>query len=138
GPAVGPPPGGNPLSALPLKQFSITRERPIFSPTRRPPPPAAPPVVAPVAVRQPVKKPPEPERPAVSLLGTIIGREERIGVFLESGTQNVLRLHIGENHQGWVLHLIKAREVTLMRDGEQAAVLEMPPPGEGAAAGGPT
>jgi hypothetical protein len=137
GPAVEPPSAGNPLSTLPLKQLSITRERPIFSPTRRPPPPAAPPV-APVVVRQPVKKPPEPERPAVSLLGTIIGTEGRIGVFLESATQNVVRLHIGENHQGWVLHLIKAREVTLVKDGEQAAVLELRPPGEGAAVGGPT
>jgi hypothetical protein len=50
-----PPPGGNPLWALPLKQLSITRERPIFSPSRRPPPPATPTYVAPVAVRTPQK-----------------------------------------------------------------------------------
>jgi hypothetical protein len=125
------PPSGNPLWALPLKQLSMTRDRPVFSPSRRPPPPPAPAYVAPVAVRQPVK-PPEPEKPAVSLLGTIIGTaaDDRIGVFLESGTQNIVRLRVGEDHQGWVLRLIKAREVTLVKDREQAVVLELPAPGD--------
>jgi len=125
------PPSGNPLWALPLKQLSITRDRPLFSPSRRPPPPPTPTFVAPVAVRQPVK-PPEPERPAVSLLGTIIGTtaDDRIGVFLETSTQNIVRLRLGEDHQGWVLRLVKAREATLVKNGEQAVVLELPPPGD--------
>jgi general secretion pathway protein N len=125
------PPSGNPLWALPLKQLSMTRERPIFSPSRRPPPPAST-FVAPVAVRQQVK-PAEPERPAVSLLGTIIGSstDDQIGVFLDTATQSVVRLRVGEDHQGWVLRLIKSREATLVKGGEQAVVIEMPPPGEG-------
>jgi general secretion pathway protein N len=118
---------GNPLWVLPLKQLSSTRDRPVFSPSRRPPP--MPTLVAPVAVRQPVK-PAEPEKPAVSLLGTIIGIDDRIGVFLETGTQNIVRLRVGDDHQGWVLRLIKAREVTLVKDHEQVAVLDLPPPGE--------
>ncbi len=130
------PSAGNPLWVLPLKQLSTTRDRPIFSPSRRPPPPATPTFVAPVAVRQPVK-PAEPERPAVSLLGTIIGIDDRIGVFIESGTQNIVRLRVGDDHQGWVLRLIKAREVTLVKDHEQVAVLELPPPGEAPAGGMP-
>jgi hypothetical protein len=129
------PPPGNPLWALPLKQLSITRERPIFSPSRRPPPPT-PTYVAPLAVRQPVK-PPEPERPAVSLIGTVIGTEVQIGVFLETATKNVVRLRVGEDHQGWVLRLVKAREVTLVKDVDQTLVLE-PPPGEAPALRGPT
>jgi hypothetical protein len=129
--AADAPPTGNPLWALPLKQLSMTRDRPVFSPSRRPPPPPAPAYVAPVAVRQPAK-PAEPEKPAVSLLGTIIGSgaEDRIGVFLETGTQNIVRLRVGEDHQGWVLRLIKAREVTLVKDREQAVVLELPAPGD--------
>src|SRR5216684_625555 len=59
-PAVESSTPGNPLWALPLKQLSTTRDRPIFSPSRRPPPPATPTYVAPVAVRQQVK-PAEPE-----------------------------------------------------------------------------
>jgi hypothetical protein len=125
------PPSGNPLWALPLRQLSITRDRPVFSPSRRPPPPPRPAFIAPVAIQQPAK-PPEPERPAVSLLGTVIGTqpEDRIGLFLETGTQNIVRLRIGDDHQGWVLRLIKSREATLVKDGEQAAVLELPSPGD--------
>ncbi len=116
-----PAPVGNPLWALPLTQLSITRERPIFSPSRRPPPPP-PTYVAPVAVRQPVK-PPEPEHPAVSLIGTVIGTDVQIGIFLEQATQNVIRLRLGEEHQGWVLRLVKAGEVTLVKGVEQTLVL---------------
>jgi hypothetical protein len=121
-----PPPTGNPLWTMPLKQLSMTRDRPIFSPSRRPPPPA---YVAPVAVRQPVK-PPEPQRPSVSLLGTIIGAEDQIGIFLVTGTQNVIRLRVGEDHQGWVLRLIKAREVTLAKNGQDSVVLQLAAPGD--------
>jgi hypothetical protein len=130
-----PAPAGNPLWELPLERLSITRERPIFSPSRRPPPPP-PTYVAPVAVRQPAK-PPEPERPAVSLIGTVIGTDVQIGIFLEKATHNVVRLHLGEEDQGWVLRLVKAREVTLVKDVEQTLVLE-PPPGEAPAVRGPT
>ncbi len=126
-------PSGNPLSTLPLKQLSMTRDRPIFSPSRRPPPPAKT-LVAPVAVRQPVK-PAEPDRPAVTLLGTIIGIDDRIGVFIESGTQNIVRLRVGDDHQGWVLRLIKAREATLVKDRDQVAVLDLPAPGEDGVSG---
>jgi hypothetical protein len=70
------------------------------------------------------------------LLGTIIGIDDRIGVFIESGTQNIVRLRVGDDHQGWVLRLIKSREVTLVRDHEQVAVLELAPPGEAPTLGG--
>jgi len=119
---------GNPLWVLPLKQLSVTRERPIFSPSRRPPPPATPTYVAPVAaVRQPAR-PAEPERPSVTLLGTIVGEAERLGVFLEPATRNIMRMRIGEDHQGWVLRAVQTREVTLAK-GRQNIVLELPPPG---------
>ncbi len=125
-----PPPSGNPLWALPLKQLSMTRDRPIFSPSRRPPPSPTT-LVAPVAVRQPVK-PAEPVRPTVTLLGTIIGSgsDDQIGIFLDAATHDVIRLRVGEDHQGWVLRAVKAREVTLAKDGEQTVVLELPQPGD--------
>jgi len=124
-----PAPAGNPLWKLPLTELSSTRERPIFSPSRRPPsPPPTPTYVAPVTVR-PSVKPPESERPAVSLLGTVIGTDVHIGVFLETATKNVVRLRVGEDHQYWVLRLITAREVTLVKDSGQT-VLKLPAPGE--------
>jgi len=121
-----PAPAGNPVWKVPLSELSSTRERPIFSASRRPP--TTPTYVAPVTVRAPLK-PPEAERPAVSLVGTVIGTDVRIGVFLETATKNVVRLRAGEDHQGWVLRLITAREVTLVKDSGQA-VLKLPAPGE--------
>jgi general secretion pathway protein N len=125
--AANRPPGGNPLWALPLKQLSNTRERPIFSPSRRPPPPATPTFVAPVAVRAPPPK--QPERPPITLLGTILGSTESIGVFFNPTTRDIVRLRVGEDHSGWALFSIKTREATLVKD-RQRVVLEMPPPGE--------
>ena len=122
------PPGGNPLWALPLTQLSITRDRPIFSPSRRPPPPATPTYVAPVAVRTP-QKPKEPERPSNTLLGTILGTSESIGIFLNPATRDIVRLRLGEDHEGWALRSVKTREVTLVKDRERV-VLELPPPGD--------
>ncbi len=120
------PAPGNPLWLLPLKQFSVTRERPIFSPSRRPSPPA-PTYVAPVAVKQP-PKPREPERPTIALAGTIIGTDGYRGaVFRDTSSQDVLRLRVGENYHGWVLLLINPREARLVKNGEQA-LLELPVP----------
>jgi hypothetical protein len=117
---------GNPLWGVPLKQFSVTRERPIFSPSRRPPPPA-PTYVAPVAVRQPAKAP-EPERPTIALAGTVIGTDGYRGaVFRDTSSQDVLRLRVGENYHGWVLLLINPHEARLVKNGEQA-LLELPVP----------
>jgi len=126
--AVESPPAGNPLWALPVKQLSSTRDRPIFSPSRRPPPPATPTFVAPVAVRSP-PKPVEPERPTITLLGTILGSTESIGVFFNPATRDIVRLRVGEDHEGWALRAVKTREATLVK-GRERVVLEMPPPGD--------
>lgn len=127
--------GGNPLWELPLNRLSTTRERPIFLPSRRPA--AAPPTyVVPVAIRQPAKSP-EPERPPVSLIGTVIGTDVQIGIFLEKATHSVIRLRLGEEHQGWVLRLVKAREVTIVKDVDQILTLG-PSSGEASAVSRPT
>jgi general secretion pathway protein N len=128
-------PARNPLWKVSLAELSNTRERPIFSFSRRPPVPPPPPThAAPVTVQPPVR-PREAERPAVSLLGTVISSEVHIGVFLETATNNVVRLRVGEDHQGWVVRLIKAGAVTLVKDGEPDVVLVLPPPDK--ASGGP-
>lgn len=57
-PATALPPTGNPLWAVPLKSLSVTRERPLFSPSRRAP---APPVLA-AAYTVPA---PSPSKPAI-------------------------------------------------------------------------
>lgn len=111
----------NPLWAISLDQLSNTRQRPLFSPTRRPPPAIA---VGPVTAA-PIVVPPQPERPQLSLVGTVVGEEEGIGVFIEQATQKVFRLKIGDAHEGWSLRSIQRRAVSLEKGG-RLIVVEMP------------
>lgn len=127
-PSIRPPakervPSANPLWAIPLSQLPITRDRPIFSVSRRPPaPPAA---AKPIAAKAPPPK--VPERPQLSLVGTIASGEEGFGIFLDQATKTALRLKIGEDHHGWKLQSIRGREVTLEKD-QQTSVLTLPAP----------
>jgi hypothetical protein len=123
----------NPLWAIPLSRLSSTRDRPIFSSSRRPVPAAvaAPPVVAKAA---PAPKKREPDRPPLSLVGTIAGGDEGFGIFVDAATKAALRLKLGDDYQGWRLQSIQGREVTMEKD-DQAAVLSLPKPGAASAGG---
>jgi hypothetical protein len=133
--AVAPPTGpapervlsANPLWAIPLAQLSATRERPIFSPSRRPPPAAI--AAEPTIVKAPTVRKKEPETPQLALVGTIASGEEGFGIFLDQSTKGALRLRVGEDYQGWKLRAIRGREVTMEKD-QQAAVLTLPQPGD--------
>ncbi len=76
--APAPPPerplSANPLWGIPLTALSGTRDRPIFSSSRRPPAPAVAPAAVPKVVA--AAKPREPERPPLSLVGTIASGDE--------------------------------------------------------------
>jgi hypothetical protein len=132
-PMQGPAPSGNPLWAIPLAALSGTRERPVFSSSRRPPPPAVAlaPVVKPAAV---VPKPKEPERPNLTLVGTIAGDHERFGIFVDQSTKAALRLRMGDDYHGWTLRSVLGRETTLERD-QETVILALPQPGAGQPAG---
>jgi general secretion pathway protein N len=125
--AAGSVPTGNPLWAIPLKQLSETRDRPIFTPSRRPPPPT---VIAPyiAPVPPPVITRSEPERPNLALVGMVVSEHEGIGVFVEQNTNNIIRLRMGEAHTGWILRHLEGREATLEK-GRQTATLAMPSSG---------
>ncbi len=117
---------GNPLWGIPLRQLSATRDRPVFSPSRRPPPPQATPTIAftppPVAA-----KPAEPTSPPLDLIGTVIGERDRLAVFVEQATKTLVRLRPDETYQGWIVRSIQHRETTLQR-GFMTAVVALPPP----------
>jgi hypothetical protein len=123
----------NPLWAIPLTQLPVTRDRPIFSSSRRPPPPAVAPASVPKVAAVP--KPSEPERPQLSLLGTIASDDddEGFGIFLDQSTKAVLRLKVDEDYQGWKLRSVQGREATLEKD-QQVVTLALPQPGVGQAA----
>jgi general secretion pathway protein N len=118
--------GGNPLWAVPLRQLSATRERPLFAPTRRPPPPVVKYQLA-SAPPPPPPRPAEPEKPPLQLLGTVAGGLEAMGVFVDLSTRAPLRLKTGEAHEGWVLKNVRRRDITLMKGG-QVVVLALPAP----------
>jgi general secretion pathway protein N len=125
--AAGRPLTGNPLWGVPLSTLSETRERPIFSPSRRPPAPAVvaapdvPPVVAPA-------KPAEPDHPLLALMGTVVGETESVGVFLDQATNDFVRLKTGQDHHGWILRSLREREATFERK-DLTATLSLPAPG---------
>jgi general secretion pathway protein N len=115
---------GNPLWAIPLGSLGVTRDRPLFTPSRRPPAPAvvAVPVIPPPKVALP---PPEPEHPSLVLIGTVVGENEGVGVFLDQATHDFVRMKTGEGHAGWILRSVKAREVTLEK-GAKSETLRLP------------
>jgi hypothetical protein len=133
--AVKPPQIGNPFWAIPLKQLSNTRERPIFSPSRRPPPT---PNVDPLPIARVVvpRPPPAPERPQLSLMGAVVSEGDGIAIFMEEATKDIFRLRMGEAYKGWILRFVRRREATLERDGK-TAVLAFPPLSTGGDGGTP-
>jgi hypothetical protein len=120
----------NPLWAIPLTALSGTRDRPIFSPSRRPPAPAvAPAAAAKVAAAPKIR---ERERPQLNLVGTIASGDEGFGIFLDQSTKGALRLKVGEDYQGWKLRSVQGREAILEKD-QLVYTLELPQPGVGQA-----
>jgi general secretion pathway protein N len=128
-PLGGPARRGNPLWEVPFEILSGTRERPVFSPSRRPPPV----VVTEAAVaKPPPPKPAQEERPLqLSLVGTVSGDGRRFGIFVDQTSKAALRLRTGEEYQGWRLRSVQGREATFARD-EQTIVLNFPEPGTAA------
>ncbi len=115
---------GNPLWAVPLRSLSVTRERPLFSPSRRPPPTAVA-TAPPAPPAQPAPKPAEPDHPLLTLVGTIVGKTQSIGVFVDQAAKNLIRLRTGEGHAGWTLRAIERREATF-ENGKREAILALP------------
>lgn len=119
--------GGNPLWSIPLSVLTATRERPVFSTTRRPParavigPRVEPPQPAPVVEKA-------AEHTSLALIGAVVGDGEAIAVFLDQSNQRVVRLRQGETHAGWMISSILQREVTLTKD-DRTEVLPLPSAG---------
>jgi hypothetical protein len=112
--------GGNPLWGIPLEVLNATRERPVFSPSRRPPMAAV--ISPPVKAAPP---PPAPE-PTLNLLGTVKGNGEGYAILMDATTHNIVRLKMGDGEDGWILRSVKEREAVLEKN-DRTEVLELPP-----------
>jgi general secretion pathway protein N len=118
---------GNPLWTLPLNSLTATRERPLFSPARRPATQAAPAAIA--NVPAPPPPPAEPEQLGLRLLGTIVGRDDGIAICLNLTTGEVVRVRTGESFEGWKMRAVRGREATFEKASRQE-VLALPAPDE--------
>lgn len=121
---------GNPLWAIPLSMLSETGDRPIFSASRRPPPPVA--SVSASSAPPPPPSPPQAELRLV-LVGTVIGDDQGVGIFVDEKSKTTLRLKLDGNYQGWKLLSVHRREVIMAR-GNLTETLQLTKPGEGGSA----
>jgi general secretion pathway protein N len=125
-PAETPTVAANPLWAIPLSALAATRNRPLFTPSRRPPAPAA--ASVPVAARAPPPAPAAvPQHPNLTLIGTVASESEGVAVFIDTTTRDAVRLRTGEGHSGWVLQSVERRAATLQK-GDQTEILALPRP----------
>jgi general secretion pathway protein N len=144
--SAGPPaeqgesaPRGNPLWSIPLRALTETRERPLFSPSRRPLRPIVP--AAPDSMQPPppfAAAPVEPERPPLTLVGTVVGGRPDAGValLLDATTNIVARARVGESASGWRVSAVAERSIVVEKSG-LSVTLALPDPRETAPIAGP-
>jgi general secretion pathway protein N len=111
--AQSPPPAapeGPAFTMPPLENLEATRERPLFSPKRRPD--AEAPAEAPVVEESPENLPFE-------LTGVVIGSDMSIAILRNRDTQETVRLREGENLEAWSLQEVATRHVVLRQEDRQ-------------------
>jgi general secretion pathway protein N len=114
----------NPLEAIPLRVLSETRDRPIFSPSRRPPAPVI--VDTPAQPTTPVAAT-EHQLPPLALIGTIVGVERRIAILRNQTTNEVTQASEGQQEPGWRVREVSPRSAVVEVDGH-SITLELPRP----------
>ena len=117
---------GNPLWTVPLSALSATRDRPLFSASRRPPIVALP-IVAPPPQKQEALAPPPPERPLLTLIGTIVSPEASVAMLQGANTEAISRLRVGQENDGWQVRGIGLRSIVVEK-GPQSIELDLPRP----------
>jgi general secretion pathway protein N len=108
----------NALWSIPLASLTATRERPIFSPTRRP---------SPILVKPAPTEAASTGQPSLALVGAIAGENDGIAIFLDGATKNIIRMKTGESHGEWTLRAVKAREAILQSE-QKTSTLTLPAP----------
>jgi hypothetical protein len=104
----------SPLANEGLEHLSVTRERPLFSPTRRPPPP--PPPVVQIAP----PPPPPPPPPTVALFGVVRDGEEFRAIVRTGPAAATTRVRVGDDIGGWKVAEIDRRRLVLVLDDRTA------------------
>jgi hypothetical protein len=102
----------NPIAEVPLDRLFETRNRPLFSPSRRAPSAAQPP--APARIDQ-APRPPPVVPPSLVLFGIVVG-EQGARAFVATGpADRIVRLRPGDEIDGWKVTAITERRLELSR-----------------------
>jgi len=101
----------NPLAQHSLDSLSSTRNKPLFSPTRKPP---EKPLAAPAVVNRsgPAEEVPPPQ---LSLFG-IVSDPDGVRALIKLPTNQTLRVRVGDEISGWTVSQIEPRRLVLTLD----------------------
>lgn len=105
-----------------LTTMSATRDRPLFSPSRRPPPRLQ--TIGPARL-QPA--PALPPKPLFQLSGVIMGTARRLVILKRDADHRAFSVALGGTLDGWMVSEIGERDVTLRR-GAAVTILQLPDP----------
>jgi type II secretory pathway component PulC len=104
----------NPLAAPSLDRLSATRERPLFTPSRRAAPPP-PPVASPAPIESVAAL------PQIALVGVVISVQGPRAVINDMALNKIVRVRIGDEIDGWIVRQIEERLLVLSRDGRSTS-----------------
>ena len=114
---------GNPLWAIPISKLSATRDRPLFSASRRPRTPAV--ASAPAPTPAAAAQPPAAAPPPFTLVGTIIGENSRIAILFNEALKTATGVKQGDSDSGWLLRSVDPRSAILDGSG-RTVTLDLP------------
>lgn len=123
------PPAKAPVQSFalpPLEELRATRDRPLFSPNRRPD------ETAPGPESGPVEE--SPDSVPFELTGVVMGTEVAIAILRNRDTQETVQLRRGETLEAWSIEEIAARHVVLRQEDRQVRLELFPAKAEGPAA----
>jgi general secretion pathway protein N len=106
-------PGGNPVAQIPLDKLSATRNRPLFSPSRRAPALSVQPdrpTVARVEHAQPAPPP-----PGIALFGIVVGAQGARAFITAQPADRIVGVRPGDDVSGWTVTAITERRLVLSR-----------------------
>jgi hypothetical protein len=102
----------NPVAEVPLDRLSDTRNRPLFSRSRRP---LAPPAPAAIAARVEPQPFPLLPPPGVALFGVVVGPQGARAYIATGAADRIIGVRLGDDVSGWTVTAITQSNLVLSR-----------------------
>jgi hypothetical protein len=104
---------GNPVAQVPLDRLSDTRNRPLFSLSRRPLAPPAPPIHPAMTPVEQASPPPSLSPPGVALFGIVLGAQGARAFIATGPGDRIMGVRPGDDVSGWTVTAITERRLVL-------------------------